>query len=180
VLQVNKKMLKNIFWTLYLYFPDNLRTCCWPLPAQTFSGPSALGLATIFYCHRFETSLIVAPYDSQGHGGGTQLASTRVTLPSWTLLHNHFARTSQETASIVKEAYLLIRCLAIDAKLRAFASAGICLPSCCLAMNVHVTILNRSVRAVKFWKLEADIRTVGLWGLWGTDVVMIVWETNTV
>jgi hypothetical protein len=29
---------------------------CWPLPAQFFSGPSPLGLATIFYCLRFETS----------------------------------------------------------------------------------------------------------------------------
>jgi hypothetical protein len=44
--------------------------CCWPLPAQSFSGPSPLGLAAIFYCLRFETSLFVASYDSQGHGGG--------------------------------------------------------------------------------------------------------------
>jgi hypothetical protein len=29
-----------------------------------------LVLATIFYCLRFETSLFVAFYDSQGHGGG--------------------------------------------------------------------------------------------------------------
>jgi hypothetical protein len=28
-----------------------------------------LGLATIFYCLGFETSLFVASYDSQGHGG---------------------------------------------------------------------------------------------------------------
>jgi hypothetical protein len=41
----------------------------WPLPAQS-SGPSPLGLATVFYCLRFETSLFVASYDSQGHGGG--------------------------------------------------------------------------------------------------------------
>jgi hypothetical protein len=27
-------------------------------------------LVTIFYCLRFETSLFVASYDSQGHGGG--------------------------------------------------------------------------------------------------------------
>jgi hypothetical protein len=44
--------------------------CCWPLPAQSFSGPSPLGLATEFYCLRFETSLFVGSYDSQGHGGG--------------------------------------------------------------------------------------------------------------
>jgi hypothetical protein len=44
--------------------------CCWILPAQSFSGPSPLGLATIFYCLRFETSVFVTSYDSQGHGGG--------------------------------------------------------------------------------------------------------------
>jgi hypothetical protein len=43
--------------------------CCWPLPAQSFSGPSPLGLATIFYSLRFETFLFVASYDSQGNGG---------------------------------------------------------------------------------------------------------------
>jgi hypothetical protein len=40
------------------------------LPAQSFSGPSPLELETIFYCLRLETSLFVAFYDSQGHGGG--------------------------------------------------------------------------------------------------------------
>jgi hypothetical protein len=44
--------------------------CCGPLPAESFSGPSLLGFGTIFYCLRFETSLFVASYDSQGHGGG--------------------------------------------------------------------------------------------------------------
>jgi hypothetical protein len=43
--------------------------CCWSLPAQSFSGPNPLVLATIFYCLRSETSLFVASYDSQGHGG---------------------------------------------------------------------------------------------------------------
>jgi hypothetical protein len=44
--------------------------CYWPLPAQSFSGPSTLRLETIFHCVRFETSLFVASYDLQGHGGG--------------------------------------------------------------------------------------------------------------
>jgi hypothetical protein len=44
----------------------------WPLPAQSISGPSPLGLATVFYCLRSETSLFVASNDSQGHGGGIQ------------------------------------------------------------------------------------------------------------
>jgi hypothetical protein len=44
--------------------------CYWFSPAQSISGSSRLGLATIFYCLRFETSLFVAFYDSQGYGGG--------------------------------------------------------------------------------------------------------------
>jgi hypothetical protein len=44
--------------------------CRWTLPAQSFSGLSPLGLATVFYCLRFETSLFVASYNSQGHGEG--------------------------------------------------------------------------------------------------------------
>jgi hypothetical protein len=35
-----------------------------------------LGLETIFYCLRFETSLFVASYDSQGHGGGIRSLHT--------------------------------------------------------------------------------------------------------
>jgi hypothetical protein len=36
--------------------------------ASVFSGPRAVGLATIFYCLRFEISLFVASYDSQSYG----------------------------------------------------------------------------------------------------------------
>jgi hypothetical protein len=46
--------------------------CCWPSPAQSFSGLSPVGLVTIFYCLRFETSLFVASYDSQSYGGDIQ------------------------------------------------------------------------------------------------------------
>jgi hypothetical protein len=44
--------------------------CYWPSPAQSFSGPSPVVLVAIFYCLGFETSLLVASYDSQGHDGG--------------------------------------------------------------------------------------------------------------
>jgi hypothetical protein len=40
------------------------------LASAVFLGPSPLGLATVFDCLRFETSLFIASYDSQGHGGG--------------------------------------------------------------------------------------------------------------
>jgi hypothetical protein len=51
--------------------------CCWSSPAQSFSGQSLMGLATIFYCLRFETSLLVASYDSQGYVEVFDPASTR-------------------------------------------------------------------------------------------------------
>jgi hypothetical protein len=34
--------------------------------SQSFSGPSPVGVVTIFFCLRFETSIFVASYDSQG------------------------------------------------------------------------------------------------------------------
>jgi hypothetical protein len=50
--------------------------CRWHLLAQSFSGPGPLGLATVFYCLRSETSLFVASYDSQGHGGDSEMNSS--------------------------------------------------------------------------------------------------------
>jgi hypothetical protein len=43
------------------------------LASAVFSGPSPLGLATVFYCLSSETFLFVASYDTQGHGGGIRL-----------------------------------------------------------------------------------------------------------
>jgi hypothetical protein len=37
---------------------------CRSLPAQSFLDPSPMGLANIFYCLKFETSLFVAFYGS--------------------------------------------------------------------------------------------------------------------
>jgi hypothetical protein len=75
--------------------------CCCSLPAQSFSGPSPLGLETIFYCLIFETSLFVASYDSQGHGGGIRhrlhTGSVSLLFLKWSFLYNHFARTTQKT-----------------------------------------------------------------------------------
>jgi hypothetical protein len=90
--------------------------CCWLLPAQSFFGPSPLGLMTIFYCLTFETSLFVASYDSQGHGGGirsrlhtgicssyilhrrTVYRTPRSTLPLWVQRVNCYVRTSVATS----------------------------------------------------------------------------------
>jgi hypothetical protein len=59
-----------------------------------------------------------------------------------TLPDNNFARTTQKTASILKEA--CCNGLAMDVPLlRALAPAGLFLPSRCLAMGICVTILSR-------------------------------------
>jgi hypothetical protein len=56
-------------------------------------------------------------------------------------LYNYFERTTQKTQSVVKEACLLIRYVAVDVLLLcAFASAAVYLPSRCLAMGIHVTL----------------------------------------
>jgi hypothetical protein len=100
--------------------------CRWPLPAQLFSGTSPLGLATVFYCIRFETSLFVASYDSHGHGGGIRPclhtgAQLIYAAEDFFITTLHGPRRKQ--AFSVKVAWLLFRCLAMDVLfLRAFAS----------------------------------------------------------
>jgi hypothetical protein len=76
--------------------------CCWPLPAQSFSGLSPLGLAIIFYCLRFETSLFVASYDSHGHGGGIRHGSHRKHV-SHVRLRVHWSVTSSGRGADVIE-----------------------------------------------------------------------------
>jgi hypothetical protein len=43
------------------------------LGSAVILDPNPVGLATILYCLRFETSLFVVSYDSQGYGGGIRL-----------------------------------------------------------------------------------------------------------
>jgi hypothetical protein len=79
---------------------------------QSFLGPSPLGLVTIFYCLRFETSLFVASYDSQGHGGGIR---PRPHTGLGYSLYSLWAVPTENTVSIViPQQYchccLLIRC----------------------------------------------------------------------
>jgi hypothetical protein len=63
-----------------------------------------------------------------------------------TLLYNHYLRTRiKHSIFIVEKVCLLSCCLAVDVLLlRAYAHAGMCLPSRCLAMGVHVTILKHT------------------------------------
>jgi hypothetical protein len=50
------------------------------------ASPVFKGLATIFYCLTFETSLFVASYDSQGHGGSIQSRLNTGKLLFWVLI----------------------------------------------------------------------------------------------
>jgi hypothetical protein len=82
-------------------------------PRQSFSVPSHVGLATKFYCLRFETSLFVAPYDLQGHGGGIRPRHRLSCLRS--SLYSLGSDSTENTVSIIiAEQYLdcrfLIRC----------------------------------------------------------------------
>jgi hypothetical protein len=91
--------------------------CCWPSPAQSFSGPSSLDLATIFHCLGFETSLFVASYDSQGHAEASHYIAS--------------GRTTQKThpfPSNGMSSLLRIHC------------CGMCLLNRCLATSLSVAI----------------------------------------
>jgi hypothetical protein len=70
VLCVAPSLARGRGWRLYVPLA---------LPAQSFSDPSPLGLETIFYCLRFETSLFVASYDS--HGFPSQLTLSVLITP---------------------------------------------------------------------------------------------------
>jgi hypothetical protein len=87
--------------------------CRWPLPAQSFSGPSPLVLVTIYYCLRFETSLFVASYDLQGHGGGIRPASTRGLAGLGSSLYNLGADPKGNTASNSASVVVMGSCRAI-------------------------------------------------------------------
>jgi hypothetical protein len=107
--------------------------CSWPLPAQSFSRPTPLGLATVFYCFRFESSLFVASYNSQNHSGGIQPClhtgwpnpSYRLSLPSLYRLH----KDNTENTSY--------HCMCYP--------AASCLPKICLHGNLFIEPLPSNV-----------------------------------
>jgi hypothetical protein len=103
--------------------------CYWPSPAQSFSGPSPVGLVAIFYCLRFETSLFIASYDSQGHGGGIR-SRLHTGYPLLSVLtcppFYNFGRTEQR----LQTRTVIILCVV----------TGTCLATCYLEMDSFVVI----------------------------------------
>jgi hypothetical protein len=66
------------------------------LASVVFRESESLGLVTVVYCLRFETSLFVASYDSQGHGGGIR-SRLHTGEECRDFIYNNSVRTSQET-----------------------------------------------------------------------------------
>jgi hypothetical protein len=84
---------------------------CWSLPVQSITGPSPVGLVTIFYCLRFETSFFVASYDSQGP---QWRYSTPPHLYWESLIILRHKPHGKHVSRVIKNACVPRRCLAID------------------------------------------------------------------
>jgi hypothetical protein len=105
----------------------------------------------------------IAPELISLQAGISKLDSTRLlSCQLRKLPYNHFARTTQKTASI-EEACVLICCLAMDVLLLgAFASAGISLLTRCLAVGIHVTILIKDFGSLEESQMSMeDVQEVG-------------------
>jgi hypothetical protein len=119
--------------------------CFWVFPMQSFSGPSPLVLATIFYCLRFETSHFVSSYDSQGHSGGIRPRLhtgwsylTLINCPAYNIL----AQTSQKTPFLCCSLQLL-------------PCKHACLRSCYSVMAVvYLLILRSHVGVTIEWGMD--------------------------
>jgi hypothetical protein len=75
---------------------------------------------------------------------------------------------TENTATIIKEMCLLIRCLAIDVLLLSeFACAGVCLLSRCLAMVLQVTALCQRKTSIRH-----KILVIFLWKYFNSDAYL--------
>jgi hypothetical protein len=97
----------------------------------------------IFYCLRFETSLFVASYNSQGHGGGIRPRLHTVILSNG--LHCFLYRLCtdhpQKTDQLLRNGYHVLSGLSthtlptMDTQLLRIRCCKLCLPVCYLAMD---------------------------------------------
>jgi hypothetical protein len=110
--------------------------CCRPSPAQSFSGPNPFRIVTIFYCLRFETSLLVASYDSQGHGGGIRTCLHTSSAPNITRVAL-YSRANRTEYSVV---------LLVSADRTENISRGC---YCCVATNYRRDVFTSALRSNK-------------------------------
>jgi hypothetical protein len=107
-----------------------------------FSKPNSF-LAIILQLTIPNTRLNSIPLLPSSYPGrlASRNSTLHFTLCCWTLIYNHFARSTLKTQPILLRGCFLIRCLAIDILwLSALALLGMCLPSRCLAVGIHVAI----------------------------------------
>jgi hypothetical protein len=140
---------------------------------------SAVILATVFYCLRFETFLFVASYDSQGHGGGIRprlhtgyslLTFFFFRVLSYFVLYllgvpNRGHRVEQFLSSLSRNGHLRCcesrhlpsRCPTADC---VRCLGDVCLEVVTYAMDSHVTILSSNLRVslfLQFFRLKLCI-----------------------
>jgi hypothetical protein len=136
---------------LWREYGSVIYNCCWPSPAQSFSGQSPVRLLIIFYCLRFETSLFVASSDSQGMVEVFDPASTRdLHLAVWISDWTNFMRTEQRTPSRTVDSSVILCCHETWDNHRAtrWFIQAYSLPRKCVSTN---RCLATDVSAVIFW-----------------------------
>jgi hypothetical protein len=135
--------------------------CCWPSPAQWFSGPSPMGLATIFYCLRFETSLSVASYDSLGYGGGIRprlhagfvWRISRCSLYRLARIHWNQCKLFVVTKTcLLKRRLLSNRGSTLDC-----VTSRKCLPKRCLAMYCSILLSRKRVFTLRCLAMDYSV-----------------------
>jgi hypothetical protein len=129
------------------------------LQAQSFSGPSPLGLVTIFYCLRFETSLFVTSYDSQGHDGGIWPRLQTGTL--WLQLVSLYNLGMSCTENNIPKNTSVVACL--------FVAVKTCLFSCLFRLVVGGVQLGPFSMAATDWPIVPCHGWLWWWKIWWNE-----------
>jgi hypothetical protein len=121
-----------------------------------------MGFMTIFYCLRFETSLFVASYDSQGYGGGIR-PRLHTEAPNVLVITSRYGPDRKHRSSIVA-------CV--------FIAPRTCLPSRCLELVAVYSPYLLSLHSNGFllwdwcqWSLIIFIHSLGCYIVGGMVIV---------
>jgi hypothetical protein len=111
----------------HFYYFRQLRVCwwredgsavynyCWSSPAQSFSGPSSVGLVTIFYCLRFETSFSSPPRTRRATVGVLDPASLLLLSCRTILITTLLGSCTENTCHVIATSRTG-RCLTVSAR----------------------------------------------------------------